>query len=58
MESSISGGHMEFVLYMLDEVVCHITQSKTDVLADAIGQLYLELHGIIYFVVFLIHLMR
>lgn len=45
LESSVSGGFVEFVVYMLNEVVCFVVESKTDVVADSVGQLFLELHG-------------
>lgn len=56
LESTVSGGFVEFVLYMLGEAICFIVESKTEMINDSIGQLFLELHGMLRVqVLFTIH---
>lgn len=45
LHSTLSGRFVEFVLYILDEVVAFIIESKTEIVSDSIAQLFMELHG-------------
>eukprot|EP00026_Physarum_polycephalum_P008891 Phypoly_transcript_08994.p1 GENE.Phypoly_transcript_08994~~Phypoly_transcript_08994.p1 ORF type:complete len:149 (+),score=33.29 Phypoly_transcript_08994:554-1000(+) len=45
LESSVSGGFVEFVVYIMNEAVGFLVESKPGSTADGIGQLFLELHA-------------
>jgi len=43
--SDVSGGCVEFVIYVLGEVLAMIVEAKTEMITKSKGQLFLELHG-------------
>jgi hypothetical protein len=45
LESAISGACVEFVIYVLGEVLAMIIEAKTEIIGKSKGQLFLEMNG-------------